>query len=207
MAQQPTIQALSDEQLILKYRVENDNAYLEELFSRHIRFVFLVCMKYLRDDNLAKDISMQVFEKLMTDLKKFEIENFKSWLHSVTRNTCLMHIRSSKSVTVVPLDGQNVPAFFVENSIEMHLMENDHREIKLDQLEKAICVLEADQKKCIDLFYLQEKSYKEVAEITGYSMNQVKSHIQNGKRNLKKYLVSQGDMMVWVFVCLYFNSF
>lgn len=206
MPQKPTIQAFSDEQLLQKYRFEDDNVCLEELFRRHIRFVFLVCMKYLRDDDLAKDISMQVFEKLLTDLKKFEIENFKSWLHSVVRNTCLMHIRSSKSVKFLTLDGQNVPAFFVENSTEMHPLENDHREIKLDQLEKAISNLESDQKKCVELFYFQEKSYQEVADITGFSMNQVKSHIQNGKRNLKNYLVSQGNLMVWVFVCLYFNS-
>lgn len=206
MSQKPNIQALSDEQLIEKYRKEEDNAYLGELFGRYIRFVFLVSMKYLRNEEMSKDFSMQIFEKLTHDLKRFQVVNFKSWLHTVTRNTCLMHLRSTQSRKVFSVDGEKDTQKFMENLPDPHPIDTDHKEIRLEKLEKAIAELEGEQKSCITLFYLQEKSYKEVADITGYSMNQVKSNIQNGKRNLKNYLVSQGDLMVWVFVYLYFNG-
>jgi RNA polymerase sigma factor (sigma-70 family) len=201
----PTIQSLSDKQLLEKYRREDDNVYLGELFGRYIRFVFLVSMKYLRNEEQAKDLSMQVFEKLTDDLKRFDVENFKGWLHVVTRNTCLMYLRAKPSEKVFSINSENGMSAFMENISETHPMDTDQREVRLEQLEKALDVLDDEQKNCVSLFYLQEKSYKEVADITGFSMNQVKSHIQNGKRNLKNYLISQGDLLVWVLVCIYFK--
>ena len=76
----------------------------------------------------------------------------------------------------------------VENDLVGHLDDVDLKEVKLQQLEEGITKLNSEQKICVELFYLQNKSYVEVAEITGYELNQVKSYIQNGKRNLKIYL-------------------
>lgn len=194
----PGIQALSDEELISSYRKENDNRFLSELFGRYIRSVFLISMKYLKDEELSKDISMQVFEKLVDDLKRFEVKHFKSWLHVVTKNACYMHHRSNKVLEKVSLPES------MENDALLH-HEYDHgHELRLEQLEKAITMLDMEQKQCIELFYLQDKTYKEVADITGFSMNEVKSHIQNGKRNLKNYLVVHGDTLLMVFACVYF---
>ena len=200
----PRILTLSDEELLEGFRKENDNKYLGELFGRYIRFVFLVCMKYLRDEDLAKDISMQVFEKISTDLHRFEVQNFKSWLHVVTKNTCLMHIRSVKHLPRQSEAEKKIALMHVENSSEEH-HEYENHELRLEQLEKAITTLSDDQKQCIELFYLQEKTYKEVTDMTGFSMNQVKSHIQNGRRNLKSYLIDHDDILLMVFAMIYLN--
>jgi RNA polymerase sigma-70 factor (ECF subfamily) len=85
----------------------------------------------------------------------------------------------------------------------MHHNDRDGIDLKLEQLEMAMKILGEEQKQCIELFYLQEKSYKEVTEITGFSMNQVKSFIQNGKRNLKNYLVTNGNIAMVIFMCFY----
>jgi len=199
------IQAFSDEELIEKYRKEKNNIFLGELFERYIRFVFLISMKYLKDQELSKDMSMMVFEKLSDDLLRFEIINFKSWLHIVVRNSCFMHLRKERHIIIHSLDGKNDPKNYMETGHELHPMESENMEIRIEQLEKAINTLDAAQKICIELFYLKEKSYKEVTEITGYSMNQVKSHIQNGKRNLKNYLVMSGELLLLVFSVLYLN--
>jgi RNA polymerase sigma-70 factor (ECF subfamily) len=199
------IKAFSDEELIEKYKGDKNNLYLGELFERYIRFVFLISMKYLKDEDLSKDMSMQVFEKLSNDLLRFEIKNFKSWLHTVTRNQCFMHLRAYKQIVSLPLEGKNDPLKNMETGYELHPNDIDSHEVKLEQLEGAIKTLDDNQKQCIELFYLQEKSYKEVTEITGFSMNEVKSHIQNGKRNLKNYLILKGEFLLLVFSVLYLN--
>jgi RNA polymerase sigma factor (sigma-70 family) len=196
------IQALTDEELIEAYKQENDNIYLGKLFDRYIRFVFLVCMKYLKNEELSKDMAMQVFEKLTDDIKKHEVKNFKSWLHVVTKNSCLMYIRSNKPFDNIFISTQIDAQNFMENIPEVHHDSVQEKELKLVQLEKAIETLENEQQKCIELFFLKEMSYKEVSDITGYSMNEVKSHIQNGKRNLKNYLLANGEVIVFVFFVL-----
>jgi RNA polymerase sigma factor (sigma-70 family) len=198
------IQALSDENLVIAFKKEAENLYLEELYGRYIKFVFLICMKYLKNEDLAKDLTMQVFEKLANDIRKFEIINFKSWLHVVSKNTCLMHIRSNKTKNTVTIDGEKEWEKNMEIQSDLHPNTDENIELKLTELENAVKQLEPSQQQCIDLFYLKEKSYTEVSEITGYSMNQVKSFIQNGKRNLKNILIQNGNFSLYVFAYLYF---
>jgi RNA polymerase sigma factor (sigma-70 family) len=201
--QKQKIRALSDEKLIESYKRENKNIYLGELFERYIRFVFLVCMKYLKNEELSKDMAMQVFEKLTEDLRRFEVKNFKSWLHVIVKNTCFMQLRSDKHLIDRSLNFENDAIKNMEINHELHPNGIDNHEIRLEQLQKALHALNADQKQCIELFYLKEKSYKDVADITGYTLNQVKSHIQNGKRNLKNYIILNSELLIILFATLY----
>jgi RNA polymerase sigma factor (sigma-70 family) len=144
-------------------------------------------MKYLKDYDSSKDASMQVFENLIEGLKKHEVNNFKSWLHSVTKNYCLMQLRSTKTVSMDVEIEKNVTPLMEYGSF-LHQENEISLESKLNGLEKAIQELKEEQRTCVELFYLKEKCYNEITEITGYSLNQVKSHIQNGKRNLQLLL-------------------
>lgn len=179
------IKKLSDLDLIDKYKKTGDNEFLGELFERYTHFIFCVCLKYFRNEEKSKDAVMQIVEKLMVDLHKHEISNFKSWLHVVTKNFCLMQLRSEKNLDKRQdlLEKDAIEIMEIDNIL--HPDNANDLDIKIDILKEAINELDEDQKKCIDLFYLQDKSYAEVVEITGYTMNQVKSFIQNGKRNLK----------------------
>ncbi len=183
---------LSDEQLALKYREEEDPWYIGELFERYTHIVFLNCMKYLKNEDESEDATMAIFEKLIQDLKKYEIKRFKYWLHTVTKNHCLVLLERKQNLVKK------------ENDLFYHLLQQhlkppstfhlpeiaelEENEKKYSELEIALTKLKAEQRQCIELFYLQQKRYLEVAEITGFSMKQVKSFIQNGKRNLKKHL-------------------
>lgn len=163
------------------------------LFERYTDLVFLVAMKYLKDEAESKDAVMLVFEKLLRDLPRYEVRNFKYWLHTVVKNQCLSLLekqqRSRQQAENFRLeqdeDMEYTPAFSLDG-------EQDGQEKQLAQLEVAISMLKAEQRQCVELFYLQRKSYKEVAEITGFSLLQVKSYIQNGKRNLKKHMIELG---------------
>jgi len=186
--------AVTDNELIASYNETDDTIYIGELYKRYSHLVFGVCLKYLKDPDNSKDAVMQIFEKLITDLKKHQVENFKSWLYTVAKNHCLMIIRSQQTMITFQ-DHIKIKNNVMESDLDLHLpYENiKEKEIELNNLEKAINELNSNQKICIELFYLKEKCYQEVAEITGYSMNEVKSYIQNGKRNLKIILSQRNE--------------
>ncbi len=181
----PDDNQLSDLDLLALYKAQHETSVVGILFRRYKHLVYGVCLKYLRDPDESKDAVMQIFEKLIVDLKKHNIDNFKAWLHTVSKNHCLMIIRKNKSrgyQSAAPVDES---MDVVEMNALWHPDHNVEKENTLQRLEEAIQHLNNVQKRCIELFYLEEKSYQQVSELTGYSMLQVKSFIQNGKRNLK----------------------
>ena len=171
---------LSDLELINKYKLTGNNDWVGLLYSRYTALVYGVCLKYLKDREEAKDAVMQLFEKLLTTLKDHEVEHFKSWLYITARNHCLMKLRAQKGKYT-----EEISQFLMETSAEVHLEEQNEMETNLGKLEKCIEKLNDEQKACVQMFFLQEKCYKDITVITGYELMKVKSFIQNGKRNLK----------------------
>lgn len=182
------IQRISDHSLVEKYKTSKDVNYVGELFKRYTSVVFAISIKYLKNKDAAGDAVIEIFEKLLTDLLRFEIENFPAWLHKVTRNHCLITIRTNNHQKK-HLDryGQDINSF-MEKDFVLHHESEINKEENLVMLEKGIENLNHEQKKCIELFYLKEKCYNEISKETGYSLNEVKSYIQNGKRNLKIFM-------------------
>lgn len=173
------ITELTDEQLIQRYLQTGENTPVGELYNRYARLVFGVCLKYLKNKDESRDILFGVFEKLLSDLKKYEIRNFKSWLYSYTRNECLMFLRKNRINTV------STDVFEMPIKVYDEEPEETGREEVLTSLENMMETLTEEQKTCIKLFYIENKSYNDIATETGLSFNQVKSFIQNGKRNLR----------------------
>ncbi len=185
MAVLANIQALTDEQIIDEYKKTSDKSWVGELYKRYTRFVFLVSMKYLKNEERCHDAVMQIFEKLFSDFHKHQIEKFKPWLHTVTRNHCLILLRKDQSVLQKEKKFQIEQDLFMETEEDLHLDNTNDKDKQLSCLKQAISDLNQEQKVCIEMFYLQEKSYKEIADETGFPEKKVKSYIQNGKRNLK----------------------
>jgi RNA polymerase sigma-70 factor (ECF subfamily) len=141
-------------------------------------------MKYFADEDQAYDAVTNIFTKLFDDLLKHRVEYFKSWLYTYSKNHCLMQLRSAKSNLRRSLDYEAEFRLVMENSSEMHQNAN-RREEEYALLEKALTSLSEEQRVCVELFYLKDKSYAQITELTGHDLNKVKSYIQNGKRNLK----------------------
>lgn len=179
------IKSLSDAELVNRFRETGDNLVIGELFSRYRHLVFGVCMKYLSDEDESQDVQMQVFEKLLRDLQRHDVAQFKGWLYTVTKNECLMYIRSRKSKRANLEELKKDMAGFMESETSLHPDGVTDTEQQLREMEAGISGLGENQRRCLELFYLEMKCYTEVATITGYSLNEVKSFIQNGKRNLK----------------------
>lgn len=174
----------TDKELLAEYKKSADKIFVGILYKRYSHLVFGLCMKYLKNEDEAHDAVTNIFTKLFDDLLKHEVEYFKSWLYTFSKNFCLMQLRSAQSKLRKDIEYEHDAKMFVEKSEEMHQNANK-REEEYVALEKALAGLNNEQRICVELFYIKDKSYNEIVEITGYSLNNVKSHIQNGKRNLK----------------------
>jgi len=145
-------------------------------------------MKYLKDPEEAKDAVQQVFLKAITELHKYKVDYFKSWLYMVAKNHCLMKLRDkgkhpveiNERIMATPDEAENKTSYL-------------EKDIELTNLATALQQLNTEQQECLTLFYLAKKSYGEIVVQTGYTLLQVKSHIQNGKRNLKIMLLKQAS--------------
>ena len=178
-------QAKPDEWLIDKFKDTSDLDFLGSLYERYMHLVYGVCLKYLKDRDASQDAVMQIFEKLIAELPKQDIENFKPWLHVISRNYCLMQLRSQKSRMVREEKMLQNNEIFMESDYELHHNNETVLELDIIALKKCIDELKSEQKECVKLFYLEEKCYQEITDTTNFELKKVKSYIKNGKRNLK----------------------
>ncbi len=176
----------SDTELVLLYRETGDLKLLGELYQRYMELVYGVCLKYFKRPELAQDAVMQIFEELVSKLKNHEVENFRGWLHQVSKNYCLMQLRTPKNLKTV-----EIPSVLMQNEEDVHLNGVMEKEENFQKLEKCMASLPNEQRKIIKLFYLEGKCYNEIVKMTGRDWNHVRSTIQNGRRNLKLCMEKQ----------------
>ena len=169
-----------DLELIAAYRQSSDLKIVAQLYNRYLQLLYGVCLKYLGESETAKDAVMDIFEELVKKLLKHEVGNFKAWLYTLAKNHCLMKLRSSGRTRFQSFDPETM-----QTAEELHLKEKIQQEEQFERLSKCIETLATDQKTVIELFYLQNKCYKEIETATGMEWNKVRSNIQNGRRNLK----------------------
>jgi RNA polymerase sigma-70 factor (ECF subfamily) len=184
----------TDEELLAAYKASGELEILAILYKRYMGLVFAVCLKYLKTQPASEDAVMDIFEQLIEKVKRYDIEHFRPWLGTLARNHCLMQLRKKKAI-----DGETLrlEADFMHSAKLWHpnsgdfgvgdlaTTEAEEKEFILTSMESCLDTLVAQQKTCVSLFYLEQKCYKEVAEITGFAIDKVRSYIQNGRRNLK----------------------
>lgn len=179
-----------DDWLVSAYKQSGDTSIMGELFEKHVKTVYGACLFYFKDKADAQDAVMQIFEKLMIELKRKDVNNFKGWLSFVVRNHCITLIRQNKNKYQFQ---ENYHGFEYELSTEEE--ENYLNSIKNEKLIENLPIylnqLNEKQKICIELFFLKDHSYQQISTLTGYTVNEVKSYIQNGKRNLKQAMQDQ----------------
>lgn len=145
-----------------------------------MELVYGVCLKYLKNPDNAQDSVISIFEEIVVKLQKHEVDNFKGWLYTLSKNHCLMRLRSEKKQAIVNFDVE-----LMQSEENVHLNGELDKEENFKKLDYCLSQLQTEQKTVIELFYLQSKCYNEIAELTGMEWNQVRSFIQNGRRNLK----------------------
>lgn len=173
---------ITDAELLERYYADKNQQWIGILLERYTLLLLGVCMKYLKNEEEAKDCVQQIFLKVLTEVSKYKIDYFKSWLYMVAKNQCLMKLRSQQGKMMMELTEHNLP-WPEEN--KQQLTDNEQM---YTLLEEALENLNEEQRQCVTLFYLNKNSYQQISEITGFNLMQVKSHIQNGKRNLRTML-------------------
>ncbi|SRR5579871_195015 len=177
------IKHISDQQLLDNFYADHNNKWLGILLERYTLLLFGVCMKYLKNEEEAKDAVQQIFFKVIVELEKYKVTYFKSWIYMIAKNHCLMQLRKKQESTSIDLSDKIIAADgFEEENIYLQ------NEQLTESIYEALQELSKEQKQCITLFYLEKRSYHEIADRTGFTLMQVKSYIQNGKRNLKLML-------------------
>ena len=171
---------ITDQDLLERFYADHDNHWLGILLERYTLLLLGVCMKYLKDEEQARDSVQQIFLKAITELHKYRVDYFKSWIYMVAKNHCLMQLRDKPGKMTVEVK-DNIPSEAIEGDKESLLV----NEKTYEYMSEALKELNADQQLCVTLFYMEKKSYQQIAAQTGYNMMQVKSHIQNGKRNMR----------------------
>lgn len=173
---------MTDAQILEQFYITKDKHWVGILLERYTLLLLGLCMKYVKDEEDAKDCVQQIFLKVLTEVAKYRIEYFKSWLYMVAKNQCLMKLREKGHKEMKQLSENHLS---IKETDRNELMEH---EAAYDLLAESIGELNEEQRLCVTLFYLQKASYAQISEKTGFSMLQVKSYIQNGKRNLKLML-------------------
>ena len=177
----PTVRSMTDEELLNQYYDSRDSQWLGHLLQRYTLMLLGVSMKYLKNEEAARDSVQQVFLKVITELDKYRVTYFKSWIYQIAKNHCLMQLREQKKWGVA-LSAEEVPLAGDAASDRDRWLTREHQ---FEDLSMALESLADEQRRCVTLFYLDKKSYRQIAEITGYAVPLVKSYIQNGKRNLR----------------------
>ena len=173
-----------NESLLEEFLKTGDLEILGILFQRYMHLVYGVCLRYYKDREDARDGVMQIFEKLIAEIPAHKIQRFKSWLYVLTKNHCLMEIRSGKTRQRHLDSWVAAQDYSVEFLPELHPVDEESARQNA-RLKECIERLKNEQKECIELFFFQDKSYREIASLLAIEEKKVKSHLQNGKRNLK----------------------
>lgn len=171
---------LSDAALVQAFQQQADLTVLATLYERYMDLVYGVCLNYLKDSERAKDCVLQIFEELIVKVPQHQIGNFRGWLYQLTKNYCLMQLRSDKKFMKVPADDlvmQSEPGVHLDGVME--------REDQMQALQDCLAQLNREQRQVVELFYLQGKAYKEIVSLMEIDVNTVRSFLQNGRRNLK----------------------
>ena len=177
---------ITDHELLEEFYATRNNELLGILLPRYTLLLLGVCMKYLKNEDEAKDSVQQVFLKAITELQKYKVEYFKSWIYMVAKNHCLMILRDRHGKIPGELNDR-----MAVQTVETDKTDFILRDITLELMNDSLKELNEEQQQCVTLFYLQKKSYQEIAAQTGFTLMQVKSYIQNGKRNLKLLIESK----------------
>lgn len=177
----------TDEELLDAFKRTRDNSHLGILYDRYIEMIYGVGLKYLKNETEAEDATMSIYTELEEKILSHDISNFRGWLYVLARNYCLMLLRKKKKEIIGEWKEE-----VMHLGEEMHpINEATRKDHQTQALQDCLDGLKEKQKTCIELFYYQDYSYKEIATMKNESVGSIRSAIQNGRRMLKNCIDQQ----------------
>ena len=167
-------EGMSDEQLALLY-VEGDNKAFDELLSRTQSKLFTYIMFVVRDHDIADDIFQETFVKVITKLQHGQYTDsgkFQFWLTRIAHNVIMDWFRAQKSEHIVePTADNNLNNLRDASILDSYRETELVNEQVLCDVKKMMNALPAPQREVVYMRYFQQLSFKEIAELTGVSIN------------------------------------
>ena len=161
-------------------KYERDISSWGTIYEACKQSIYLICLRITGSQQDAEDLTSEVFIRGFEKLKLYdEHKPILPWLQTIAYHQSIDFVRerSRKQVEDGALE-------------ELPIPENPHTRIEQIEMRQQILSvarqLKREQRRCFCLFYFQRKSYREIAQLTGYSVNEVRSHLQNGRRKFKQ---------------------
>ncbi|MFV0395061.1 MAG: RNA polymerase sigma factor [Coprobacillaceae bacterium] len=171
--------------------VQNDKEQFELLYSHVINKVYYWCYSVVNNETLAKDLAQECMIKIYQKFDSLKsAETFSSWMYVLVRNACYDFMRSSKRADSQFLESDNYSEDF-ENAIEEERVDNLPAEAYNAKETKQLIInfindLPRKQKEVIILFYLEEFSTNEIAQMLSTKNGTIRSCLRSGRENLEK---------------------
>ena len=166
----------SDELLVLRFQQTGDPRFFERLVARHRGSIRAICLRIFGDGALADDVTQDVFAKAWQEMPRFEAWNFRAWIHTIARHRCVNELKR----------GFRQYEIAEPEECSMSVPDREPDEQKRLEIEACLAKLTSPQRIVLKLYYFEGLTYDEIVNRTGYSAKAVKSHIQNGRRMLRK---------------------
>jgi RNA polymerase sigma-70 factor (ECF subfamily) len=165
------------------YLKTGNTKYWGFIFEKYKKQIYIRNLKMLTNNKEAEDVTSETFIKAFENSQNFDLKRlFFPWLSQIATNLCIDKIRRKKVIQFLPFEEQ-----INTNDPDTSENEAERKELR-SQIIKAINKLKSPQKRCFCFFYIHQKSYQEIVGLTGFSYNEVRSHIQNGKRKFKQFM-------------------
>ena len=172
---------ISDNELLQMYFKTDNLDYIGILFKRYTRILIGVSLKYTSDLHHAEDVVQQVFIKFL-DAVHPQIANVGGWLYQMTKNESINFTKKQGRQQIQHLEREE---YHLSDTTDDEIKALLYKEHQSELLMAAISELKSDQRKAIECFYFHNLSYEQIAVQNNWSIGEVKSYIQNAKRNLK----------------------
>lgn len=163
------------------FRTTGHNEYFERLYELCRKKVYARCLQLLRNSTEAEDVTHEVFLRAFEKFSSLKGGNFSGWVSKIACNLCLNRIRDGITHRRLLEESQLETKALQPASVERETIQAEYMRIAHGIIQE----LQPEQRKVLLLKYLEGLSYREIEQITGYDGNQVRSYLQNARRNFQ----------------------
>lgn len=192
-----TLRKLTDERLVVLYSEGNNQAF-DVLLNRYQNRLFSYIYFIVRNTELTEDIFQEAFVKAIITIKQGrykETGKFPAWLTRIAHNLIIDHFRQEKNESVISNDDSEVDLLnnmnLSEGTIEKQIIESQIKE----DVRELIKLLPENQQEVVHMRFYQNLSFKEIAEITGSSINTALGRMRYAILNLRR-MVAEKNMIL-----------
>lgn len=174
-----TFRKETEEERWLRKALDGDNTATEWIYRKHVRYLSALCSRYITEDEDIRDVLQESFIKIFTSLDRFKYRgegSLKAWMAKITLNETLKFVRNNSRLPIDSIDDKDM------NIADGDSMETE--DIPTDVLHQFIRELPDGYRTVFNLYVIDDKSHKEIAQLLGIKENTSASQLHKAKSML-----------------------